>query len=80
MNWISIEKSGLPECWSQHGKSFASGYVLTYNKFGEFEINQYWQHGTHTGMGWIKEREGWEENDGNITHYVELVGPNKTKK
>ena len=74
MEWISV-KDKMPECWSQHGKSFASGYLLTYNIYKEFEKNQYWQHGEHTGNGWIKKKEGWEENDGAITHWANVVLP-----
>lgn len=74
MNWINVNKK-MPECWSQHGKSFATGYLLTYDKYGEYQINQYWQHGEHTSKGWIKSSEGWEESDGEVTHWCELTPP-----
>jgi hypothetical protein len=76
MNWISVNDK-LPICWSQHGDSFASGYLLTCDKYGEYEINQYWKHGKHTGKGWIQNNEGWEEMDGEITHWCKIESPKK---
>lgn len=76
INWISVEDD-LPDCWSQHGKSFASGYVLTYDETGEYEIGQYWKHGEHTSRGWIQKSEGWE-NEFKVTHWARLNTPKKT--
>lgn len=74
--WISV-KDNLPECWSQHGKSFATGCLLTFNKYGEYEINQYWEHGEHTSKGWIKSGESWDESNGDVTHWMSLPEPPK---
>lgn len=42
MEWISIKEHGLPDCWSQHGNVFASGYLLTLDINNEWYENQYW--------------------------------------
>lgn len=39
MEWININTE-LPECWSQHGKDFASGYVLGFTNYKECVITQ----------------------------------------
>lgn len=70
MNWININDK-MPECWSQHGTSFASGYLLTKDKYDEYQVNQYWEHGN----GSVKVNAGWEEMDGDITHWCEIDAP-----
>jgi hypothetical protein len=74
MNWISV-KYKLPDCWSQHNKSFNSGYLLTYDAHGNFEINQYWKHYKDTANGLVLESEGWESEG--VTHWQELKPPHE---
>ena len=64
--WISV-KEQLPECWSQHRNDYASGYVLGYTKYGEWEITQLWNN---------KDWEGDDDNEGDyITHWMPLTVP-----
>lgn len=74
--WISVE-DGLPECHSQHGDCFASGCVLTYDKYGEMEVNQYIKVGKHKGSGWNQTSEYWESLD--VTHWMPLPDPPNDK-
>lgn len=75
MDWISVVDK-LPGCWSQHGSTFASGYVLTFDSYGEYNISQYLKRGEHTSSGWVKLSEGWE-GDEQVTHWCELTPPEK---
>jgi hypothetical protein len=78
MEWISV-KDRLPDCWSQHGSSYGSGYLLTCDSCGEIEIGQYWKHGKHTSKGFELEKECWEgyskhdvEGGIYVTHWMPL--------
>ena len=73
MKWINVNDE-MPECWSQHGDSFGSGYVLTWDGSGEFEVDQYWKHGKHTSKGWIQDKEGWDTQN-EVTHWMLIEAP-----
>ena len=71
MKWINVNKR-LPNCWSQHGNNYGSGYILGYTKNNEFEITQLWN---------IRQQDGtykffWEgdknEGDDYITYWMPL--------
>jgi hypothetical protein len=76
-NWISI-KDRLPDCHSQHGKIFASGYVLTYDEYNEVDVNQLIRGGEHTENGWVEKYVEWQESN-YITHWQPLPEPPKFK-
>ena len=73
-NWINV-KECLPECHSQHRLDYASGYLLGYTKYGEFEITQLWQFRQEDGS-YKYHWEGDDEHTGDyITHWIELKHP-----
>ena len=74
MNWIDV-KDKLPDCDYQHDKIYASGFVLTVDIYGDYEINQYAKYYKHTSDGLVLEKEGWNEMDGEITHWIKLTQP-----
>lgn len=73
--WIKCSDR-LPQCTSQHGKNYASGYVLAMTRYREHEIVQLWNN------------KQWESQNGEsgyeisyITHWMplpELPSPPKT--
>lgn len=67
--WISVSDR-MPECWSQHGKAYGSGYLLTANSHGEITINQYWQ---------SPDDVKWEE-DVEVTHWQPLPSAPQEQK
>jgi len=68
MKWNNV-KDKLPMCWSQHGSTLSSGYVLTRDGAGDYEINEYIKKGSNEY--WL---EGCDEFP--VTHWVEIEGPN----
>lgn len=67
MKWVNVEDR-LPDCPNQHGVVYGSGVLLTCNKWGEYEVNEYWE--TPKGSGWGN-LDGW------ITHWCEITPPKK---
>ena len=65
--WISVEDR-LPNCWSQHNKDYASGYLLGYTKYKEVEVVQLWNN-----IEWESESNELDY----ITHWMPL--PNQPK-
>jgi len=73
-NWISV-KECLPEYHSQHRLDYASGYLLGYTKYGEFEITQLWQF-RQEDCSYKYHLDGDDEHTGDyITHWTELKHP-----
>lgn len=71
--WISVDDR-LPECISQHGKNYASGYVLGITEYGEHEIVQLWHN-----KGWECEDGIIVSRNGYIKYWMELPpSPPKT--
>lgn len=66
--WYSVDII-LPETHNQHGSYYGSGYLLTYDKLGNWDINQYWRSSSEWGEG------AWEIDNELVTHWSFLIKP-----
>lgn len=77
-DWISVEDR-LPDCHSQHGIHFGSGYLLGFTEFKEVEIIQLWEC-TIDGKSVKKWESSGDDEQTKITHWQPLPNPPKQEQ